>query len=118
MNEIAAGVYLAKHVIVVCAGDASGRALFFKDFGSWFCSRAVNLPACGLQLRALLGPHALHSRPRPELFAPDLMKPFFGRAKQAPQHEERGRHSPRIRIYRRCWIWHRWPRGGYERALS
>jgi len=34
MNEITTvGVDLAKDVIVVCAADASGRTLYFKQFG-------------------------------------------------------------------------------------
>jgi transposase len=83
MNEITTvGVDLAKDVIVVCAGDASGRTVFFKQFGvRGFASWAANLPPCVIAMEACssahfwartlsaLGHHA-------KLLAPDLVKPF------------------------------------------
>jgi transposase len=83
MNQITTvGVDLAKSVIVVCAGDASGHTLFFKQFGfRGFASWAANLPPCVIAMEACSSAHywarsltALgHS---PKLLAPDLVTPF------------------------------------------
>ncbi len=54
MNEITTvGVDLAKEVIVVCAGDASGRTMFFKQFSfAGFSAWAANLPLCTIGMEA------------------------------------------------------------------
>jgi transposase len=83
MNEITTvGVDLAKDVIVVCAADASGRTMFFKQFGfRGFASWAANLPPCTLAMEACSSAHfwartlaALGHKPT--LLAPDVVKPF------------------------------------------
>lgn len=44
---------LAKAVIVVCAGDASGRPVYYKQFSfSGFGAWAANLPPCKFGLEA------------------------------------------------------------------
>jgi transposase len=92
MNQITTvGVDLAKSVIVVCAGDASGRTLFFKQFGlRGFASWAANLPPCEIAMEACSSAHywarsltALGHYPR--LLAPDLVKPF--RKSQAAKND-------------------------------
>src|SRR5215831_5526421 len=83
MNEITTvGIDLAKDVIVVCAGDASGRALFFRQFGlRGFASWAANLPPCVIAMEACSSAH-FWARTltglghRPKLLAPDLLQPF------------------------------------------
>lgn len=59
MNEITTvGVDLAKEVIVVCAGDAEGRPVYFKQFSfSGFAAWAANLPPCMLGLEACSSAH-------------------------------------------------------------
>jgi len=54
MNEITTvAADLAKDLIVVCAADASGRTLFFKQFGfRGFASWAANLPLCTMAMEA------------------------------------------------------------------
>jgi transposase len=83
MNQITTvGVDLAKDVIVVCAADATGRTLFFKQFGfRGFASWAANLPPCAVAMEACSSGHywartlaALGHRPR--LLSPDLVQPF------------------------------------------
>ena len=53
MNEITTvGVDLAKEVIVVCAADAQGRPIYFKQFSfSGFAEWAANLPPCLIGMR-------------------------------------------------------------------
>jgi len=42
---------LAKELIVVCAADASGRTLYFKQFGfRGFAEWAANLPPCTIAM--------------------------------------------------------------------
>ena len=83
MNEITTvGVDLAKALIVVCAGDASGRTVFFKQFGfRGFANWAGNLPPCTIAMEACSSAHywartlsALGHNVK--LLAPDLVKPF------------------------------------------
>jgi hypothetical protein len=54
MNQITAvAAELAKDLIVVCAADACGRTLFFKQFGfRGFASGAANLPPCTMAMEA------------------------------------------------------------------
>ena len=83
MNQITTvGVDLAKEVIVVCAGDAAGRTLFFKQFSfSGFGAWAANLPPCTIGIEACSSAHhwarvlAGHGH-RPKLMAPEFVKPF------------------------------------------
>ena len=53
MNEITTvGVDIAKEVIVVCAADAQGRPIYFKQFSfSSFAEWAANLPPCLIAMR-------------------------------------------------------------------
>jgi len=83
MNEITTvGVDLAKDVIVVCAADASGRTVFFKQLGfRGFAEWAANLLPCTIAMEACSSAHywartlsALGHRPK--LLAPDLVQPF------------------------------------------
>jgi transposase len=83
MNKITTvGVDLAKDLIVVCAADASGRAMFFKQFGfRGFANWAANLPPCMMAMEACSSAHfwartlsALGHQAK--LLAPDLVKPF------------------------------------------
>ena len=92
MNQITTvGVDLAKDLIVVCAADASGRTMFFKQFGfQGFASWAVNLPPCMMAMEACSSAHfwartlnALGHRPK--LLAPDMVKPF--RKSQATKND-------------------------------
>jgi transposase len=62
MNQITTvGVDLAKEVIVVCAGDAQGRTVYFKQFSfAGFAEWSVKLAPCAfgmeaVQLRTSLG---------------------------------------------------------------
>ena len=59
MNEITTvGVDLAKNVIVVCAADASGRTMFFKQLGfRGFAQWAANLPPCVIAMEACSSAH-------------------------------------------------------------
>src|SRR5215831_16515901 len=82
---------LAKDLIVVCAADACGRTLFFKQFGfRGFASWAANLPPCTMAMEACSSAHfwartlaALGHQPK--LLAPDLVKPF--RKSQAAKND-------------------------------
>jgi transposase len=83
MNEITTvGVDLAKDVIVVCAADAAGRTVFFKQLGfRGFAEWAANLLPCTIAMEACSSAHywartlsALGHRPK--LLAPDLVQPF------------------------------------------
>src|SRR5690349_13432229 len=59
MNQITTvGVDLAKDVIVVCAGDAGGRTVYFRQFsfhgfGAW----AATLPPCTFGMEACSSAH-------------------------------------------------------------
>jgi len=83
MNEITTvGVDLAKDLIVVCAGDRSGRTLFFKQFGcAGFAAWAANLPPCTMGMEACSSAHhwarvlAAHGH-QPKLMAAEFVKPF------------------------------------------
>jgi transposase len=59
MNEITTvGVDLAKEVIVVCAGDAGGRAVYFRQFSfQGFAAWAANLPGCAFGMEACSSAH-------------------------------------------------------------
>jgi transposase len=83
MNEITTvGVDLAKEVIVVCAGDAQGRPIYFKQFSfSGFAEWAANLPPCVIGLEACSSAHHwgryLAERGHtPKLMAAELVEPF------------------------------------------
>lgn len=83
MNEITTvGVDLAKEVIVVCAGDGEGRAVFFRQFSfAGFAEWAANLPPCVMGMEACSSAHhwarflAQHGH-TPRLMAPELVEPF------------------------------------------
>lgn len=83
MNEITTvGVDLAKEVIVVCAGDAAGRPIYFKQLSfSGFAEWAANLPPCVMGLEACSSAHHwarfLAERGHtPKLMAAELVAPF------------------------------------------
>lgn len=83
MNEITTvGVDLAKEVIVVCATNASGRAIYFKQFSfSGFAEWAANLQPCVFGLEACSSAHHwarfLTERGHtPKLMAAELVAPF------------------------------------------
>jgi len=83
MSEITTvGVDLAKELIVVCAGDAVGRTLFFRQFGcAGFAGWMANLPPCTVGMEACSSAHhwarvlAGHGH-RPKLMAAEFVKPF------------------------------------------
>lgn len=92
MNQITTvGVDLAKDVIVVCAADASGRTIYFRQFsfhgfGQW----AVNLPPCTFGMEACSSAHywarslgELGHTPR--LMAAEFVEPF--RKSQAAKND-------------------------------
>jgi transposase len=76
------GVDLAKDVIVVCAADASGRTMLFKQLGfRGFAEWAANVQPCTIAMEACSSAHfwartltALGHCPK--LLAPDLVQPF------------------------------------------
>ena len=83
MNEITTvGVDLAKEVIVVCAADAAGRAIYFKQFSfSGFAAWTANLPPCLIGMEACSSAHywARYMAERghtPKLMAAELVAPF------------------------------------------
>ena len=83
MNEITTvGVDLAKEVIMVCAGDAQGRPIYFKRFSfSGFGEWAAKLPPCVFGLEACSSAHHwarfLAARGHaPKLIAAELVTPF------------------------------------------
>jgi transposase len=59
MNEITTvGVDPAKDVIVVCAGDAAGKTVYFRQFGfGAFAMWAANLPPCVFGMEACSSAH-------------------------------------------------------------
>jgi transposase len=59
MNEITTvGADIAKEVIVVCAADAHGRPIYFKQFSfSGFAEWAANLPPCLIGMEACSSAH-------------------------------------------------------------
>src|SRR6202011_1235419 len=59
MNQITTvGVDLAKEVIVVCAGDAQGRSVYFKQFSfAGFAEWAVKLAPCAFGMEACSSAH-------------------------------------------------------------
>ena len=67
---------------MVCAADAAGRTIFFKQFGfQGFASWAANLPPCAVAMEACSSAHfwarTLSSLGHhPKLLAPDFVKPF------------------------------------------
>ena len=83
MNKITTvGVDLAKEVIVVCAADAQGRAIYFKQFSfAGFGEWAANLPPCVIGMEACSSAHhwARYLAERghtPKLMAAELVAPF------------------------------------------
>ena len=83
MNQITTvGADLAKEIIVVCAADAAGRVLFFKQFSFLgFSAWAANLPPCTIGMEACSSAHywarvLLGFGHRPKLMAPEFVKPF------------------------------------------
>lgn len=83
MNEITTvGVDLAKEVIVVCAGDTTGRTRFFKQFNfEGFAAWAANLPPCTIGMEACSSAHHwarfLRSHGHtPQLMAAEFVVPF------------------------------------------
>lgn len=92
MNQITTvAADLAKDLIVVCAADASGRTMYFKQFGFHaFASWAANLPPCTIAMEACSSAHfwarTLSSLGHhPKLLAPDFVKPF--RKSQAAKND-------------------------------
>jgi len=83
MNEITTvGVDLAKEVIVVCAGDAQGRAVYFRQLSFvGFAEWAVNLPPCRFGMEACSSAHhwarflSEHGH-APRLMAAEFVAPF------------------------------------------
>lgn len=83
MNEITTvGVDLAKEVIVVCAGDAQGRPVYFKQLSfAGFAAWAATLPPCVIGLEACSSAHHwgrfLAARGHtPRLMAAEHVSPF------------------------------------------
>jgi len=83
MSEITTvGVDLAKDVIVVCAGDAAGRTVYFRQFSfRAFAMWAANLPPCIFGMEACSSAHHWARRlasfgHTPRLMAPEFVKPF------------------------------------------
>lgn len=83
MSEITTvGVDLAKEVIVVRAGDATGRPVYFKQFSfAGFAEWAANLPPCLIGMEACSSAHhwARYLAGRghtPKLMAAELVEPF------------------------------------------
>jgi len=83
MNQITTvGADLAKELIVVCAADAAGHVLFFKQFSFLgFSAWAANLPPCTIGMEACSSAHhwarvLLGLGHRPKLMAPEFVKPF------------------------------------------
>jgi transposase len=83
MNQITTvGADLAKEVIVVCAADAAGGVLFFKQFSFLgFSAWAANLPPCTIGMEACSSAHHWARvlsgfGHRPKLMAPEFVKPF------------------------------------------
>ena len=83
MNQITTvGVDLAKEVIVVCAGDAAGRTMFFKQFSFMgFSTWAANLPPCTIGMEACSSANhwarvlSAYGH-RPKLMAAEFVTPF------------------------------------------
>jgi transposase len=83
MSEITTvGVDLAKEVIVVCAGDAQGRTLYFKQLSfEGFAHWAAMLPACTFGMEACSTAHhwgrflSAHGH-KPKLMAAEFVAPF------------------------------------------
>ena len=83
MNEITTvGADIAKEVIVVCAADAAGRAVYFKQFSfAGFAEWAANLPPCVIGMEACSSAHHwarfLSERGHtPKLMAAEMVAPF------------------------------------------
>jgi transposase len=92
MNQITTvGVDLAKDVIVVCAGDASGHTLYFRQFsfhgfGQW----AANLPPCTFGMEACSSAHYWARRLSELGHTPRLMAAeFVETVPQEPRRQER-----------------------------
>jgi transposase len=83
MNKITTvGVDLAKEVIVVCACDASGHAVYFRQFSfHGFAQWAANLPPCTFGMEACSSAHHWARRltelgHTPRLMAAEFVAPF------------------------------------------
>jgi len=92
MNQITTvAADLAKDLIVVCAADAAGRTLFFKQFGfRGFAEWAANLSPCTVAMEACSSAHfwartLMALGHCPKLLAPDFVKPF--RKSQAAKND-------------------------------
>ena len=95
MNEITTvGVDLAKEVIVVCAADAAGRAIYFKQLSfSGFAEWAANLPPCLIGMEACSSAHhwarfLARQGHTPRLMAAEHVKPF--RMSQGAKNDRNG----------------------------
>jgi transposase len=83
MNKITTvGVDLAKEVIVVCAGDGAGHAVYFRQFSfHGFAQWAGNLPPCTFGMEACSSAHHWARRltelgHTPRLMAAEFVAPF------------------------------------------
>jgi transposase len=83
MTEITTvGVDLSKEVIVVCAADAKGRTVYFKQLGfAGFGQWAANLPPCVIGMEACSSAHhwarfLTRQGHSPRLMAAEHVKPF------------------------------------------
>jgi hypothetical protein len=91
MSEIpTVGVALAKEAIVVCAEDAQGRTVYFKQlsFGG-FGRRAATLPACTFGMEACSTAHhwgrfQSAQGHKPKLMAAEFVAPFRKRYALTP----------------------------------
>ena len=97
------GVDLAKEVIVVCAADARGRTLYFKQLSfAAFAAWAANLPPCVIGMEACSSAHhwaralALHGH---------TPTPDGRRARGAVSHEPRRPRTIATTPRRSLWRW-------------
>jgi transposase len=103
MNEITTvGVDLAKELIVVCAADAGGRVVYFKQFSfRSFAEWAANLPPCEFGMEACSSAHywarwlTAHGH-RARLMAAEFVKPF--RKSQATKNDRNDAQAIRIAL--------------------
>jgi transposase len=82
------GVDLAKEVIVLCAGDAQGRSVYFKQFRfAGFAEWAVKLAPCVFGMEACSAAHhwarflSAHGHTA-KLMAAEFVAPLFASAKE------------------------------------
>ena len=103
MNEITTvGVDLAKELIVVCATDASGRVVCFKQFGfQGFAAWAANLPPCTFGMEACSSAHywarwLTAQGHQARLMAAEFVKPF--RKSQGAKNDRNDAQAIRIAL--------------------